>query len=236
MKGHSFYLFDLDHNLINTQSPTFLYHKETGEEIRLETVRYSKIRKDVGLRGEFKDYREDDSEGKSFRYFQGGKFFLEELDRLVHEDQPWRGPSWDIFCRALKNGRHMSIITARATDPVYLQKGFDWLYDKNLLPEKVRFFKIYSVSNSGVKEFLGGQPGEDISDLKCKAISHFIESAYKKFGTEALHKFGMSDDDPKNIKAAFDQFVKYKKLHPHHSFYTYEACASGIEEREVLGE
>ena len=81
MKGHSFYLFDLDHNLINTQSPTFLYHKETGEEVRLETAHYSKIRKEVGLRGEYKDYREDPSEGKSFRYYQDGPFFLEELEK-----------------------------------------------------------------------------------------------------------------------------------------------------------
>lgn len=236
MKGHSFYLFDLDHNLINTQSPTFLYHKETGEEVRLETAHYSKIRKEVGLRGEYKDYREDPSEGKSFRYYQDGPFFLEELEKLVQNNEPWRGPSWDIFCRAIRNGRHMSIITARATDPQYVQKGFDWLYKESLIPEKVRFFKIYSVSHADVKNFLGGKPEDDISELKCKAISHFIESAYKKFGTEALHKFGMSDDDPHNIRAAFEQFSKYKKLHPHHSFYTYEASLRGIREEEVLGE
>ena len=104
MKGHSFYLFDLDHNLINTESPTFLYHKKTGKEIELETGHYAKVRADVGVRGEFKDYQEDESEGKSFRYFQCGEYFLKELHRLVDERDSWRGPSWDIFCRAIEKG------------------------------------------------------------------------------------------------------------------------------------
>ena len=68
-QAKSFYIFDFDDNIINTGSSTYIYHKETGEELTLTSPEFAQQRTKIGVDGPYKDYLIDPSPLRSFRRF-----------------------------------------------------------------------------------------------------------------------------------------------------------------------
>lgn len=233
----SFYIFDFDDNIIHTQSETFIYHKETGEEVTLSSSEYVKHRTKVGVEGQYKDFRVDPSPGKSFRQFSdpddnSHSPFLEDLKRSLKSPN-WQGPSWERFVKAVSRRRTISIITARGHNPQRIREGICWLAQQKLIPHQPDIHTIYAVTSRETKELLKWTGPDLISPLKKQALHHFIEQVYAEYGHTPDHRFGFSDDDPTNIQATRKKFFDLKQRNPHHCFFLYEAGPKEVIMSEV---
>ena len=236
-EAKSFYIFDFDDNIIHTGSITYIYHKETGEEVSLSSHEFVKHRTLIGKEGQFEDYFIDASPGRTFRRFgddPGSNYFpfLEDLKEAVSK-KGWEGPSWGRFVKAVTRKRTMSIITARGHHPDSIRKGINWLAEAGYLPEKPDIHSIYAVTNKEIKKLIRWTGPDLISSIKKQALHHFIEAVYDEFGHEPSHRFGFSDDDPKNIASTRAKFLDLKQRNPHHSFFLYEARPTEVIEEEV---
>lgn len=237
MEPKSFYIFDFDDNIIYTGSSTYIYHKDSGEEVTLTSSEFVQHRTLVGKEGPYKDYFIDPAPGRSFQRFgddpEGIRFpFLEDLKESTQKNN-WEGPSWNRFVRAISLKRTISIITARGHHPDRIKEGLFWLADQGFLPERPEIHSIYSVTSEATKKQIRWTGPDLISSLKKQALHHFIESVYNEFGHEPAHKFGFSDDDPKNIASTRAKFRDLKQRNPHHSFFLYEARPTEVVEEEV---
>lgn len=233
----SFYIFDFDDNIIHTGSITYIYHKDSGEEVSLSSHEFVKHRTLIGKEGRYEDYFIDSSPGKSFKRFgddpDNGYFpFLDDLQEAV-KVQGWQGPSWERFVKAVRRDRTIAIITARGHHPDSIKQGISWLAEAGLLPKAPDIHSIYSVTSPATKQQLRWTGPDLISSLKKQALAHFVEAVYHEFGHEPAHRFGFSDDDPKNIASTRHKFLDLKQRNPHHSFFLYEARPKEVIEEEV---
>ena len=233
----SFYIFDFDDNIIHTRSSSYIYHKETGEEVTLSSQDYVKHRTSVGVSGIYKDYYIDPAPGRSFRRFGDSDIpnhfpFIEDLENSVNQPD-WQGPSWNRFVKAVTLDRTIAIITARGHHPDRIREGIDWLADNGYLPKKADIHSIYSITSEFTKNQLRWTGPDLISPLKKHALHHFMETVYVEFGHEPAHRFGYSDDDPNNIITTRNKFRDLKQRNPHHSFFLYEAQTDQVLSEEV---
>ena len=236
-KAKSFYIFDFDDNIIHTQSSTYIYHKETDQEITLTSHEYVANRILVGKTGPYKDYYIDTSAGRSFRRFGDNpdptkNTFLEDLKNSL-EQPDWKGPSWDRFVKAVSLERTMSVITARGHNPEKIREGIAWLAEVGHIPKVPDIHSIYAVTSAQTKKQIRWTGPDLISPLKKQAMHHFIENVYQEFGHKPAHRFGYSDDDPKNIVTTRQKFRDLKQRNPHHCFFLYEARPSEVISEEV---
>ncbi len=233
----SFYIFDFDDNIFHTGSNSYIYHKETDQEVSLTSHEFVKHRTFIGKEGLYKDYYIDPSPGRTFKRFgddpKGLRFpFLEDLSEAV-QNPGWEGPSWERFVKAVNRDRTMSIITARGHHPDRIEEGIQWLAQEGYLPKMPSIHRIYSVTSKETKNLIRWTGPDLISMMKKQALHHFIESVYEEFGHEPAHRFGFSDDDPKNIASTRQKFLDLKQRNPHHSFFLYEARPKEVIEEEV---
>jgi hypothetical protein len=127
--GRSFYFFDFDDNVAFLATPAFIFHKDTGAELKLSSGEYAQVHRHVGKSGIYQDYQVDfcDRTG-TFRCFRDQdiseierltgrrQMFIEDLAAaLGFPDFQWKGPSWSCFYHATLNQRPVSVITARPT-------------------------------------------------------------------------------------------------------------------------
>ena len=236
-QAKSFYIFDFDDNIIHTGSETYIYHKETGEEKAISSPEFVKNRLNIGVQGLYKDYQIDPSPKGTFKRFgddpDSNYFpFLEDLKEAVKQPH-WQGPSWQRFVKAISRDRTMSIITARGHSPDRIKEGIAWLASAGLIPKVPNIHRIYAITNSETKKLIRWTGPDLISRMKKQALHHFIESIYEEYGHEPEHRFGFSDDDPKNIASTRQKFLDLKQRNPHHSFFLYEARPTEVISEEV---
>lgn len=242
--GRSFYFFDFDDNVAFLSTRIFLFHKETGAEIFLSTGEYAQISKSVGKTGPYRDYetRLDDATG-SFRRFRDvapseiqkalKQPFIEDLlEILSQEDLKWKGPSWSCFYHASYNQRPVSVITARGHHPDTIKAGIQALKDFGHIPCLPNYLGIYPVSHPETKILLG-ESASGVARLKQLAIRHSVEEAFRLYGYNPHHRFGMSDDDPHNIELILEEMVALKKDYPEVAFFLIEAHDNQAIKHEI---
>lgn len=237
-QAKSFYIFDFDDNIIHTDSQTYLFHKETGEEIGLSSGDWISARHEVGKTGPYENYEVIDKPMGSYREYcdspEHNHFpFLDDLKRVVQKDS-WKGPSWQRFVKAVDRERTMSIITARGHHPLKIEEGLKWLHEAGHLPKLPQIHSIYAITHPETLELLRWTGPTLVSNMKKQALHHFIESVYNDFGHSAAHRFGFSDDDPSNIQSTRQKFMDLKERNPHHRFFLYHARPKEVVEEEVL--
>jgi hypothetical protein len=233
----SFYIFDFDENMIHTGSMAFIYHKQSGEELGLASAEFMTERWRLGKEGPYKDYYIDPAPMKTYRAFgdsdaHGHYPFLEDLKKAVGQEG-WQGPSWQRFVKAVTRERTIAIITARGHHPDQIHEGLVWMAQQKLLPREPEILQIYTVTHPHTKNLIRWTGDEIIAAMKKQALHHFIEEAYDRFGHEPPHRFGFSDDDPRNIASTREKFLDLKMRNPHHSFFLYEARPKQVIEEEV---
>jgi hypothetical protein len=229
--GRSFYFFDFDDNVAFLSTRIFLFHKITGREVALSTGEYARVSKTVGKSGPYRDYemRLDDETG-SFRRFRdlrspgNGEVqpFIEDLlEVLAAEDSQWKGPSWTCFFHATYNQRPLSVITARGHHPETIKSGIQSLREHGHIPCEPNYLGIYPVSHPATKGLLGEETAS-VARLKQLAIRHSVEEAFRLYGYNPHHRFGMSDDDPHNIELSLEEMISLKKDYPEVAFFLIE--------------
>ena len=246
--GRSFYFFDFDDNIAFLSTALVLFHKDTGEELFLSSTEWAIHHASIGKTGPYQDYKISyDDETGSFRYFRdlqiseveklAGKsqLFVEDVRRALNlPDLQWKGPSWNCFYHATFNQRPISIITARGHTAQTIQDGVKEFIKAGHLPSEPHYLSVYAVSNKQVREHLG-DPNytASIADLKQRAIRASVERAIEIYGHSPHHRFGMSDDDPKNIQLVVEEMTRLKSRYPEMSFFMIETHGGDFIKHEI---
>ncbi|GAB4022990.1 MAG: hypothetical protein Fur0010_26180 [Bdellovibrio sp.] len=249
--GRSFYFFDFDDNVAYLTTPIVIFHKKTGEERLISSGEWAHHNRDIGKSGPFIDYSIDynDATG-SFRYFRDrdvgllgrivGKrqTFIEDIQKALSQaDYSWKAPSWNCFFHATYNNRPVSVITARGHNPETIISGIDVLVKEGHLPHLPNFLSIYPVTNPEVRKNLGDKELKlSVADLKKAAIRESVETAISRYGLNPHHRFGMSDDDPKNVELITEEMRALKERYPDMSFFVIQTFKDHYVKTEIVNE
>ena len=246
--GRSFYFFDFDDNIAYLTTPLVLFHKHSGDELFLSSSEWALQHTHIGKSGPYVEYeiRYEDETG-SFRYFRDvdltaaekleGKpqLFVQDVQKALNlPDLQWKGPSWNCFYHATFNQRPISIITARGHSAGTIQEGVREFIRAGYLPTEPHYLSVYAVSNKRVREHLG-DPNytASIAELKQRAIRASVEKAIEIYGYSPHHRFGMSDDDPKNIQLVVEEMTRLKSKYPEMSFFMIETHGGDFIKHEI---
>lgn len=247
--GRSFYFFDFDDNVAFLSTPIIIFDKKTNLELSLTSGEFAEENRHIGISGKYKDYYLDfnDASG-SFRHFrdkelnpievkEGKKqqFVVDILKALKELDSNWKAPSWEFFYHATFNQRPMSLITARGHHPSTIIDGVNTMVEAGHLPFTPNFHSIYPVSNPEVRLDLGDiHLKQSVAELKRYAIRKSVEKAIIEYGYSPFHRFGMSDDDIKNVELITEEMRELKSKYPDMSFFVIETSKESYSKREVL--
>lgn len=247
--GRSFYFFDFDDNIAFLSTPLVIFHKQTHEEVFLSSGDWALYHSEIGQTGLYKDYEIifDDKVG-SFRYFRdhtaeelvklGRKrqIFVEDIEQVLDlPDLQWKGPSWECFYHATFNQRPVSLITARGHAPDTIKLGIKEFVRRKVLPMEPNYLSIFPVSHVPTRGILGDEKLTDsTSILKQKAIRACVEDAIRVYGYSPHHRFGMSEDDPKNIQMIVEELVRLKNEFPEMSFFMIETHGGNFVKHEIF--
>jgi hypothetical protein len=248
--GRSFYFFDFDDNVAFLTTPTYLFHKQTRAVVELSSGDFTMHSHAIGESGVYADYEIDlDEESGSFRNFRDqdhslverwlGKKqrFVEDLaEALGIADFHWKGPSWSCFYHATYNQRPISVITARGHAPQTIQRGIELFVEAGHLPHPPNFLSIYPVSHKATRAELGDPDFRlTVPALKKAAIRASVHQALRIYG-EGPHRFGMSDDDPRNIELIIEEMARLKAEFKEMSFFVIETHQGHFIKREVFSD
>ena len=245
--GRSFYFFDFDDNIAFLTTPLILFHKENNQELEISSGEFAQYHHAIGKTGPFEHYKIDfcDVQG-TFRNFRD--LHVEDLERLQkpqnfvrdvaevlgHPDFQWKGPSWECFYHATFNQRPLSIITARGHHPDTLKEGIRGFVKNRYLPMEPNYLSLYPVSHKETRLGLGDlEFNQGTAELKQRAIRASVERAIELYGYNPHHRFGMSDDDPKNIQLILEEMTRLKSRFPEMSFFMIETQHGSFIKHEV---
>lgn len=246
--GRSFYFFDFDDNIAFLTTPLILFHKKDKSEVQISSGDFAQYHQSIGNSGPFADYDIDycDATG-TFRNFRD--HHIDELERLQGKKQifvndvagalgfpdfQWKGPSWECFYHAAFNQRPLSVITARGHHPETLKDGIRVFVQNKVLPIEPNYLSVYPVSHKPTRALLGDTDyTEGTAELKQRAIRASVEKAIEVYGYNPHHRFGMSDDDPKNIQLILEEMTRLKARFPEMSFFMIETQHGNFIKHEV---
>jgi len=248
--GRSFYFFDFDDNVAYLTTPIVIFNKKTGAERTLSSGEWARYHTSIGKSGPFKNYTVDyNDETGSFRYFRDQKHtfidrmvrrkqtFLSDIEKALGQaDYSWKAPSWNCFYHATFNNRPTSVITARGHHKETIKEGIDLIVRNGHLPHNPNYLSIYPVTNPVVRVSELGDPDLTLSvaDLKRSAISQSVEKALEMYGQNPNHRFGMSDDDPRNVELITEEMKVLKKKYPDMAFFVIQTFEDSYVKTEVL--
>ncbi len=246
--GRSFYFFDFDDNIAFLSTPLILFHKDTGAEAQVSSGEYAKIHAYIGKTGPYKDHeiRLDDENGtyRNFRDLHIGdiekveskkQIFVQDLaEALGFPDVQWKGPSWQCFYHATFNRRPISVITARGHHPETLKAGIQLFVDRQFLPHAPNYLSLFPVSHKPTRHALGDTDFTmSAAELKQKAIRASVKKAIELYGHSPHHRFGMSDDDPKNIQLIAEEMARLKDDYTEMSFFLISTHDGNFVKHEI---
>ena len=246
--GRSFYFFDFDDNIAVLTTPLVLFHKETGQELELNSAEFALHHHGIGKSGPYADYKMDFCDVKgTFRNFRDhNNEELERLNRLrqvfiedvAHAlgapDFQWKGPAWETFYHAAFNQRPVSVITARGHHPETIKAGIREFVSQKALPVEPNYLSIFPVSHKPTRLELGDHDFSlGTAELKQRAIRASVEKALLEYGYSPYHRFGMSDDDPRNLQLIMEEMIRLKTRYPEMSFFLIETTHGKFIKHEV---
>ena len=246
--GRSFYFFDFDDNIAFLATPLILFHKDTKEELAISSGDFAQYHHHIGNTGPYANYVLDyDDKAGTFRNFRDrdvqelekaeGKqqmFVQDVAEMLGFPDLQWKGPSWECFYHATFNQRPVSLITARGHHPETLKEGIRLFVKGRLLPHEPNYLSLFPVNHRPTRHLLGdGDFKESTAELKQRAIRASVDQAIQAYGYSPHHRFGMSDDDPKNIELIAEEMTRLKSKFPEMSFFMIETQNGNFMKHEV---
>ncbi|MFZ4404702.1 MAG: hypothetical protein ACOYOK_11425 [Pseudobdellovibrionaceae bacterium] len=246
--GRSFYFFDFDDNIAYLSTPMILFHKTHRQELKISSGDFAQNHHDIGVKGIYADYVINwDPVAGSFRNYRdkhidelealNGKkqVFIEDvLHALGVPEFQWKGPSWDCFYHAVFNQRPVSLITARGHAPHTLAEGIDQFVQQKILPIAPNYLSIFPVNHPATRQLLGDVDlNWSTADLKRQALRASFQKAIDVYGYSEHHRFGISDDDPKNIQLIFEELKKLKQEHSKIRFFIIDTAQGQFIKHEV---
>jgi hypothetical protein len=103
------------------------------------------------------------------------------------------------------------------------------------LPHDPNYHTIFPVSNPEIRKNLGDTGlSKGVPELKQNAIRASVEKAIELYGYSPYHRFGMSDDDHKNVELISEEMRKLKSEFPEMSFFVIETFKNSYKKYEIL--
>ncbi len=162
-------------------------------------------------------------------------FIADMQDALDKADHVWKAPSWNSFYHATYNQRPISLITARGHQRETIMAGIDLMVKDGHLPLSPKYHSIYPVSNVDIRKELGDiNLTKTVPELKKDAIRFSVSKAIEEYGLSPFHRFGMSDDDPKNIELITEEMRELKVQYPEMSFFVIQTFKDSFTKFEIL--
>lgn len=227
-KGSSFYFFDFDDNIMFLTTPLLIKNTITKEVKEISTGDFALIHPQLGQSGDWADWNTYED---TFIYFndipakQAGKnreqYFVRDIKKAISSGtNNWEGPSWKLFQGACRIQAPISIVTARGHSPETIKKGIKVLLDEGLISKFPDYHTIYPVSNISIRRALGDKNlSMTIPALKKLAIIKSVYTGIKRKGKNLQHRFGMSDDDPVNVRLIVTAMRDCKNTYPDNRFF-----------------
>jgi hypothetical protein len=251
MKTLSYYIFDVDDNLLHMSTPIHIDILKNGKWTPKDIFpdEFAKIRKEKGWR-----CRNDNSE-LTFQEFSdiGPRkdfAFLEDAKDAIFAGK--FGPSFNDFINTLINGNIFLIITARGHEPETIKKFVNWIILNYLTSEQrikmefnlKKYQKLFKSDRYSIDqyldtcEFIGVMSEHFKNKFQFKgnveigkeiSIDAFL-SRLEKFAIRigAKLKVGFSDDD-KNTISHITNFFKDKVLDVTTNYYVFDTSDKGKE-------
>ena len=245
--GRSFYFFDFDDNVIHLPTKIILFNSQSDEIKELSTQEYALGHPQLGVEGSpwqnyFLKFNEPDSSFRNFREQSKDRLAGREqpliedmIDALRHPFLEWRGPSWGFFVYAVNNNRPISIITARGHHPYTVRRAINMLVQSRDLHAHPNYLSVYPLSHPEIKNFLAPQTEElSTAEMKKLAIKQAVKDAFLCYGENPYHRFGMSDDDPKNVAVILEAMIELKEIYPENAFFVINTHGRKLVKEEVL--
>lgn len=250
----SFYLFDVDDNIMFLPTKVLIRHRATGKVKQVSTQRFATIRALLGKADEWRDYEQFEDTYSRFRDMPESEsranqkpHFVRDVEAAIKKSpRRWQGPSWELFVHACRNQRPVSIVTARGHSAETVKAGIEVLKAHKLIPRVPNYLSIYGVSNPETQaELIAWEPdqnlkrklrraGDHISQFKRIAIRNSVERGLEVYGARPKHRFGMSDDDPHNVDLIVKAMCECKQLHLDKRFFVINTHAGEFAKLEVF--
>ena len=244
--GRSFYFFDFDDNVVHLNTKIVLFHKQDSQTVEIPTADFAEISQSVGQAGtRWADYelRDLSSDTGSFQYFRelsriddpaGQPLIVDMLEALSHEFLEWRGPSWQFFKHAVNNNRPLAIITARGHHPNTIKRAINLLVNSRDLEANPNYLSVYPVSHPDIRAELGDPHFQlPIGELKKRAIKASVRDAFWVYEQNPGHRFGMSDDDPENVRLIAEAMQELKVEFPQNAFFVIDTHQRNLKREEI---
>jgi hypothetical protein len=218
----SFYFFDIDDNLVFLPTNVYLLNGETGEEKAISTREFVVVESQLGRPGPWQAYY---TTNKSYRDFRDAPHTTARDQRFVKDllaatsGKRWRGPSWTLLKRAARLQRPIAVISARGHQPSTIKEGLKLLAARKILDAVPPIVGVYTVANPAVCARIGASPAMTTPSRKKLAIKFAVETALAKYGPDPPHRFGMSDDDPTNVRLIISAMRECKVSYPDKRFF-----------------
>lgn len=244
-KKFKYYSFDIDDNLLYTNTKIIMEHLVDGNWIDEEvgTEMFAEVRNAEGWR--YKPGQQSFANFRDWGKLKDDTFITAFKDAVINKKF---APSWNTFLECIVNGNIFSIITSRGHSPKNIRKAIYWLiyeygldnfkdldilnvdkdisFKTQMINNLVKFNKIfktkshqviddyielcpiYTVSSDYFVEKYGIMPVEDSKKISLLEFNDLIHK-YANI-LDITVEYGFSDDDPKFINAAIDQFLELK--------------------------
>ena len=116
-----------------------------------------------------------------------------------------------------------------------IKNGIKLMVKEGHIPHEPNYLEIYPVSNPQVRHELGDMDLQaSVPELKRSAIRQSVEKAIQTYGYSPYHRFGMSDDDPKNVDLIFEEMRELKRKYSEMSFFVIHTKEDSFEKHEII--
>ena len=225
-----YYIFDWDENLLYMETPLHFQHFENGTWVNKNVYpqEFAQIRKHYPTN--YMDNTEWKGDPKysfiEFRDFgpRGENAFLEDVKTSIKDKK--FGPSWEVFLKALREGRLFAIVTTRGHEPSTIRNAARYIIENALtedqqseMIENIKKFneKFNIVTEDPITQYLNecyfiglmskaffdnfqyAPVGPKLNQGKKDCINKFVNYV-REFAkrTKSSLQVGFSDDDEKN--------------------------------------
>jgi hypothetical protein len=216
--------YDFDDNIViltKDESAVLLKPKpgHTGPVVRMTTGEFALQREKIGKTEPYRDYSasyeemSDPPTGADSNLVRSIRKAIARWEAAGKDPLrlPFKGPAWDHFVNIMstkKGANSMSIITARAHESSSLRAGLQVLRDAHLIkyiPDTDQ--SLYGVSSTQFKAKYGGGSLNNPSAAKVQVMMDQLDELQKEADRNTyLAHWSFSDDDPGNVKEAYEAF------------------------------
>jgi len=229
----SFYFFDIDDNLLFLPTRIYVTDTETGAEKGLSTGAFADVESLLGKPGPWEAWALGPGAFRDFSDAPGESAFVRDIGAALGA-QGWRGPSWPLYLHACAEGRPTAFITARGHAPETIRAGLAALAAAGAAPCLPDVLAIFPVSHPQTRAALGGDAHTTTPVLKRRAILQAVEAGLAAHGAAPPHRFGMSDDDPRNVSLIVAAMRDAKARHPEKRFFVIDTNRADHVKLEVF--